>query len=307
MLIHNPRKSRQAEAGAGLGFALRKLPRYGVAGLLIMLAGEVLLFAGASWISQWFTPTMWTGYILFLDGVNLSRKGTSLLSKHPLEFAILAVISIASWEIFEGYNVLLKNWRYLNLPENMLVRFIGYAWSFATISPGMFLTYELLEDTLPGENPERSPRLGDGLFYTLVVFGLACVVVPLLRPSTYMTPLVWIGWAFFLDPINQRLGERSFLSELFTGKPRSTLIMFLAGFICGILWEFWNYWAAAKWHYVFPMAQRWKIFEMPAPGYLGFLPFALECFAMYVTASWAIGRAGEWTSQIRNERSPISR
>ena len=51
--------------------------------------------------------------------------------------------------------------------------------------------------------------------------------------------------------------------------------------------------AAAKWHYVFPMAQRWKIFEMPAPGYLGFPPFALECFAMYVTASWMIGGAGD--------------
>jgi hypothetical protein len=36
--------------------------------------------------------------------------------------------------------------------------------------------------------------------------------------------------------------------------------------------------------------QSSKIFEMPAVGYLGFLPFALECFVMYVTASWIIGR-----------------
>ena len=55
------------------------------------------------------------------------------------------------------------------------------------------------------------------------------------------------------------------------------------------MWEFWNNWAAAKWNYIFPMFQRWKIFEMPAPGYLGFLPFALECFAMYVTAAWLLG------------------
>jgi hypothetical protein len=33
-----------------------------------------------------------------------------------------------------------------------------------------------------------------------------------------------------------------------------------------------------------------KIFEMPAPGYLGFLPFAVECFVMYVTASWLVTR-----------------
>ena len=111
MLIDNPRKSRQAAAGAGLGFVFRTLPRHGIAGLLIMLAGEVILFAGAGWIARWFTPIMWTGYILFLDGVILSRKGTSLLSKYPREFAILAVISIASWEVFEGYNLILKNWR----------------------------------------------------------------------------------------------------------------------------------------------------------------------------------------------------
>ena len=31
-----------------------------------------------------------------------------------------------------------------------------------------------------------------------------------------------------------------------------------------------------------PIMQRWKIFEMPLPGYLGFPPFAVECFTMYV-------------------------
>jgi hypothetical protein len=282
MLIHNPRKSRQAAAGAGRGFVARKLPLYGLAGIFIVLAGEVLLFAGVSWIAQWFTPLMWTGYILFIDGVILSRKGTSLLSRYPKEFAILAVISIAGWELFEGYNVLLKNWRYVYLPENMFVRFTGYAWSFATISPGMFLTYELLESFLPGRNPDRSPRLGNALFSSLVLFGLVCVTVPLVLPSPYMTPLVWIGWAFFLDPINQRLGERSFVSELFSGKPRSTLIMFLAGLVCGLLWEFWNYWAVTKWEYSVPYLGHIKLFEMPVLGFLGFLPFAVESYAIYV-------------------------
>ena len=54
-----------------------------------------------------------------------------------------------------------------------------------------------------------------------------------------------------------------------------------AGWTCGILWEFWNYWAAAKWIYIFPIGQSSKVFEMPLLGYLGFLPFALECKVMY--------------------------
>ncbi len=53
-------------------------------------------------------------------------------------------------------------------------------------------------------------------------------------------------------------------------------------FICGGLWEFWNFWARAKWIYTVPILGDIKIFEMPVLGYFGFPPFALECFAMYV-------------------------
>jgi hypothetical protein len=49
-----------------------------------------------------------------------------------------------------------------------------------------------------------------------------------------------------------------------------------------VLWEFWNYWARAKWHYAVPIMEQLKIFEMPVPGYLGFPAFAVECFTMYV-------------------------
>jgi hypothetical protein len=43
------------------------------------------------------------------------------------------------------------------------------------------------------------------------------------------------------------------------------------------------------------MFQQTKVFEMPAPGYLGFIPFALECFAMYVTAAWLAG----WLKRVK--------
>jgi len=99
--------------------------------------------------------------------------------------------------------------------------------------------------------------------------------------------LAW--FCFLLDPINHRLNRPSILADLAAGRRSRFYSLLIAGWVCGWLWEFWNYWAAAKWHYIFPMFQKWKIFEMPAPGYLGFLPFALECFAMYVTAEWVLG------------------
>ena len=38
----------------------------------------------------------------------------------------------------------------------------------------------------------------------------------------------------------------------------------------------------AKWIYTVPGLSDWKLFEMPVLGFLGFPPFALECFTMYV-------------------------
>lgn len=215
--MDNRHKSSRATTENSEDGSKKRLPAYGIVGLSIIILAEIGLFSGVEWVGYWFTPIVWTGYILFIDGIIRRRKGRSLLSTHPREFAILAVISFASWEIFEGYNLLTKNWRYINMIENTPARFFGYFWAYATISPCMFLTYELLDDILPGTNPVHSPRLGNGLFYTLVILGFACMIVPLVWPSTYMAPIIWIGWAFFLDPINQRLGERSFISELFQG------------------------------------------------------------------------------------------
>ena len=61
--------------------------------------------------------------------------------------------------------------------------------------------------------------------------------------------------------------------------------LLVAGGLCDILWEFWNYWATAKWFYIFPILQDWRLFEMPLPGFLGFPPFAVELFALYTLAA----------------------
>lgn len=84
-----------------------------------------------------------------------------------------------------------------------------------------------------------------------------------------------------LDPLNYRFHRPSLLGDLEEGRVTRLVCYLASGGVCGILWEFWNYRAAARWVYIFPMWQRGKIFEMPLPGFLGFLPFALECFVMY--------------------------
>lgn len=93
--------------------------------------------------------------------------------------------------------------------------------------------------------------------------------------TRYMAAPVFLGFIFLLDPINRRLGEEALTRE-------RTINLLLSGLLCGVLWEFWNYWSRAKWIYTVPIMQQWKVFEMPLPGYLGFPPFAVECFTMYV-------------------------
>ena len=77
---------------------------HGQVGLLIIFLAEALLFSGNQIVGRWFTPIVWTGYILFIDALVYKVKGQSLLVTNRTEFLIIAVISIASWWLFEIYN-----------------------------------------------------------------------------------------------------------------------------------------------------------------------------------------------------------
>lgn len=259
-------------------------------GLCVLLLSEVGMLARIEPFWTWHTPIAWTGYILLVDGVIYRIRGTSWLTTDRREFVFLAIASIPLWLVFEGYNLLIRNWHYVNLPETLAVRYAGYAWAFATISPALFVTAELVA-TLRGTSPDaqvagrrtaadRGLRLT--LDYALIAAGAAMLLWPLLRPSPYLAAPVFVGFVFLLDPINAWRGDQSLLDDIRHGRWARVQNILAGGFICGMLWEFWNYWARAKWIYTVPIFGDVKIFEMPVLGYFGFPPFALECFAMYV-------------------------
>src|SRR5207249_10972294 len=83
-------------------------------------------------------------------------------------------------------------------------------------------------------------------------------------------------------PINAFRGSESIVGDLARGDRRRLLSLLTSGFVCGFLWEFWNYWALSKWTYTVPYFGNLKIFEMPVLGYLGFPPFAVECWVIYI-------------------------
>jgi hypothetical protein len=269
-------------------------------GLAVMVVSEVATLGRVEPFWSWNTPIAWTGFILFADGVVFKARGNSWMRSNGREFALLALVSIPLWLVFEGYNQIIRNWYYTGLPENFALRMFGYAWSFATIWPAIFEGAELAAILRAGwaggagraggagqaGGTERS-YVVSGFSRTMVVVGAVMLVLPFVVPSSiavYLAAPVWLGFIFLLDPLNARLGEESIGADLRAHRADRLINLALSGLLCGVLWEFWNYWAGAKWHYTVPIMENVKLFEMPLPGYLGFPAFAIECFTMYVFA-----------------------
>ena len=55
------------------------MPRHGWAGLAVVAAAEVLLLRGHALVGEWFTPIVWTGYVLLVDALCARLTGRSLI------------------------------------------------------------------------------------------------------------------------------------------------------------------------------------------------------------------------------------
>jgi hypothetical protein len=259
-----------------------QLPAYAFLGIAMLAVSEVAMFARIEPFWSWHTPIAWTGYILLIDGITYRKRGSSWLMTNRREFCFLALVSIPLWLVFEAYNLAIRNWHYVNLPVNPVARYLGYAWAFATIWPAIFETADLIAVFRRRDDGSRERAQGGPVPLALLIVGAAMLIWPIVRPSPYLAAPVWLGFIFLLDPLNYRARDESLIGDIRRGSWKRILNLIAAGFICGVLWEFWNYWARAKWIYTVPIMEEWRIFEMPLPGYFGFPAFALECFTMYV-------------------------
>jgi hypothetical protein len=271
----------------------RPLPLRGWMGFAALIAAEFLMFRGVQPVATYFTPIAWTAYILLADAMVWAIRGRSRIANDPRDFAVTSALSLPLWLVFEAYNLRLHNWIYSGLPANWLARDFGYAWSFMTITPAILITADLVESFGWFSEGARWRKASPSALAGMTAAGALCLTIPLLLPlqvGAYLFALVWIGFILLLEPANYRLRLPSLLRDLEEGRPGRFCALLVAGWTCGWLWEFWNYWAWARWQYVFPILQDWKIFAMPAPGYLGFLPFAVECSVMLVFTRWGFAK-----------------
>jgi hypothetical protein len=260
---------------------------YGWIGLFLLLISEYCLLRRIEPFFSWFYCFAWWSYILLADNLLLKLRGQSLLTGRRKELWYMLPLSIFIWLLFEGYNFRINNWMYAGVPPKLWIRWFGYALSFATVLPGIFITSDLVEYFLGRrEKPcasECEILKAQSTTKPSIIFpalGLLLCIAPLVWPR-YFFAAVWLGPIFLLDPCLEKLSIQSLRSNLATYGWNKILSLLLGGFACGLMWEFWNYWSASKWIYSIPFFGKWKLFEMPALGFFGFPPFALECWILY--------------------------
>jgi hypothetical protein len=107
-------------------------------------------------------------------------------------------------------------------------------------------------------------------------------------------PFVWTSLVFIFEPINCWTGRPYFLKQLRDGDWRTVIALSLGALVCGFFWEMWNYYSFPKWTYHIPGFGFSRVFEMPLLGFGGYVPFALELYALR-NFLWPNGpRLGPW-------------
>lgn len=246
----------------------------------------------ASWATNWslsglrthllFFP-LWLGYCLFVDALVYWRKGSSLLTRSWQHYVGLFLISAPAWWLFELINLRTGNWHYLGRDFFSSFEYAVFAsLNFSTVIPAVFGTAELA-GTFGFMRRAKSfiavPAKKSNMIWYFGA-GWIMLVLLLLWPR-YFYPMVWLSVYFIIDPINVWLNNRSLLDWARSGDWRPVWSLWLGALTCGFFWEMWNYFSYPKWIYTTPFVDFAHVFEMPIIGYLGYLPFSMELFALY--------------------------
>jgi hypothetical protein len=267
----------------------KRIPFYArdlwIAGLVGLPLGHWFLFAQIEPFYSGIYTFLWWPFIFVLDFLVYRLRHESLLQDRPREFLLLALWSTPLWLLFEAFNFRLQNWTYIQVPllwSDLSSWFMIPA--YATVLPALFegadLMSAVIERLTHGRGLQGKPfQVRERDVKIQMAVGVAMLALPMLWPGLFFC-LIWGFAFFFFDPFCYRRQGPSLLGQLARGQLTRLVALLLSGLMCGGLWEGWNIAARSKWLYTVPGFDDLKIFEMPVLGFLGFPPFALECYAL---------------------------
>ncbi|MEA1914928.1 MAG: hypothetical protein U9N30_06400, partial [Campylobacterota bacterium] len=263
-------------------------PWWGTLGLLLILV---------SWVVAWnrfslfqilqpytFLP-LWLGCILFINSLSYFRSGSCLLTGRPVYFFILFPVSGCFWWFFEYLNRFVQNWYYLGIDDFSAIEYVFHAsLSFSTVLPAVLSTEELLASFSRLTEPLKTSFViccWRNRFINIGVLSASAIgLIGIGIWPDYLFPLLWLSPLLIMITLQKMMGRATVFDSLGQGDWRSVWLPALAALFCGFFWELWNVKSYAHWVYSIPFVQKIHIFEMPILGYLGYLPFGLECKAV---------------------------
>jgi hypothetical protein len=265
----------------------RSFPWWGWLGLALTAISWVLAWSRFGWFtplqSHTFTP-LWLGFIFVVNAATWQRVGRCLLTHRTPLFLALFPASCLFWWYLEYLNQFVQNWHYVGLehftPGEYLL-FVSLA--FSTVLPAVLSTLEWLQ-TFPRlglrfTNLWKVPGQGARRLGLLTLLATALIGAGISLSPDYLFPLVWMAPIGAIVGVQWVTGDRTLLRPLGQGDWRPVALPALAALICGFFWELWNASSLAHWEYSLPFVNRFRLFEMPALGYAGYLPFGVECLA----------------------------
>lgn len=298
----------RALAAGAAGIALLELTVFtDVAGVL---HGSALAGFG-KYVRIYLTPIAWTFYLLALVGLLGIMDRASWYRRYKNRFWICFLWSIPCWCFFDWVNFYfmrsrvtgLYAWEYSGLPPGFIqYRVVGYLAAFGAVLPGIFLSAEVFM-RLGLHRLRSSPvRIGRPIQLAVFVLGMLFFVAPFILRDAISNLMLWVSLIFLLDPINFWLRRPSIIGDWRAGRWGRTFSLMAGGLLCGLLWEFWNYWALAKWRYHLAFLGSWqqvRYFQMPVPGLLGFISFGVETWVMWQFGLLALSPLVEAANQGR--------
>ncbi len=245
--------------------------------------------------THWGFFPLWLGYCLAMDGLVFWRTGTSLLTRSPGKYVGLFLVSAPVWWIFELLNLRTQNWTYIGVELFTPLQYVFWTTlSFTTVIPAVFGSAEFFASFDFIKRLPRGPVIGTDKRTTLTFFVLGWLMLAamLAWPKIFF-PFIWLSLYFILEPVNVWLGNRSLADWTSKRDWRPVIALWFGVLLTAFFWEMWNYYSYPKWIYHVPWGNGLHIFEMPLLGYGGYLPFALELYALY---HWISGLLGDKTA-----------
>ena len=267
------------------------VPLHGWLGLALVIIFWTLNWKLTGARTHWGFFPLWLGYCLVIDALVFWRTGTSLLMRSWRKYIGLFMVSAPVWWIFELLNIRTRNWAYIGAEGfSPLAYAFWTSLSFTTVIPAVFGSAELFASFDFLKRFKRGPVIGTDKRTTLIFFVVGWIMLALMLawPGIFFL-FIWLSLYFILEPINIWLGNRSLAYWTQKGDWRPVISLWLGVLLTAFVWEMWNYYSFPKWVYHVAWGDWLHVFEMPLLGYGGYLPFALELYALYHWISGLLG------------------